>query len=188
MSIEDRTRWDEKHRRPATLSARASLLAMPGAASPSALALDLACGQGRHALALERAGYLVVAMDASREALRRTVEAFDAAGPGKRDRVFPVQADADAWPFAVEAFDAIVQVDFLDRALFPSIAGSLRPGGLLLIDTFLDQGRPNVEGPSRPAFLLSPGELAAAFSGLQILRCDEIRGDTARGILLARKP
>jgi SAM-dependent methyltransferase len=188
MSIEDRTRWDGKHRRVAPLSPRASVLAMPRAASPSALALDLACGQGRHALALERAGYLVVAMDASRQALQRTVEAFDAAGPGGQDRVLPVQADADAWPFAAEAFHAIVQVDFLDRALFPFMAGSLRRGGLLLVDTFLDQGRPNAEGPSRPAFLLSPGELAGAFPGLHILRCDELRGDTARGILLARKP
>lgn len=188
MSIDDRTRWDEKHRRASALTPRDSVLAIPRAQSPDALALDLACGQGRHALALAAAGYRVVAMDGSREGLRRTVEAGAASATGGPDRLLPLQADADAWPFADDCFDAIVQVDFLDRALFPWMARSLRRDGMLLIDTFLDQGRPNAEGPSRPDFLLAPGELARAFPGLRILRCDEVRGETARGMLLARKP
>lgn len=188
MSIEDRNRWDEKHRRAHALNPRASVLALPRASSPQALALDLGCGQGRHALVLLEAGYRVVAMDASRQALQRTIEACAAAGGEHRHSLLPVQADADAWPFANGSFDVIVQVDFLDRALFPALSGSLRPGGLLLIDTFLDQGRPNAEGPSRSAFLLRPGELPAAFAHLHIVRYEETRGDTARGVLLASRP
>lgn len=182
MSIEDRTRWDQRHLRASPLRPRESVLALPRAASPDSLALDLACGQGRHALALERAGYRVVAMDASREALLRTREA------GPEARVHLLQADADAWPFAPACFDLVVQVDFLDRSLFPAMRDSLRPGGLLLLDTFLDQGRPNAEGPSRPDFLLSPGELPRAFSELEVLRYEEVRGDSARACLLAKKP
>lgn len=185
MSIEDRTRWDEKHRRAATagtLTARPSVLSLPRPVAPGRVALDLACGQGRHALALREAGWLVIAMDASGEALRRTREAC---GPG--GGVLAVQADADAWPFAPASFDLVVQVDFLDRSLFPAMKDSLRSGGLLLVDTFLDQGRLNAEGPSRPAFLLAPGELALAFGDLEILRLEEVRGESARGCLLARK-
>jgi SAM-dependent methyltransferase len=105
----------------------------------------------------------------------------------EEDNLLPVQADADAWPFAASAFDLVVQVDFLDRSLFAPLRDSLCRGGLLLIDTFLDQGRRNLEGPSRPDFLLAAGELPRAFADFELLRYDERRGDSARATLLARK-
>jgi SAM-dependent methyltransferase len=184
MSIEDRQRWEEKHRRGGALTARESVLALPRASSPDALALDLACGRGRHSLALEHAGYRVVAMDASRQGLLRIRESCEET---RGARIHAVLADTDAWPFAAQAFDLIVQVDFLDRSLFPQMKASLGHAGLLLIDTFLNQGRPNAEGPSRPMFLLAPGELRAAFSDFDVLHYGETAGESARGCLLARK-
>ena len=180
MSIEDRKRWDQKHERPSSVSARASVLALPHANRAGCLALDLACGQGRHSAVLQRLGYDVVAMDVSRAGLSyaRT------AAPG----AMLVQADVDAWPFARESFDLVVQVDFLERRIFPELVASLRPGGALLLDTFLHHGRPNTEGPSNPAFLLRPGELREAFVELRIDRYEETAGDTARASMLARKP
>lgn len=183
MSIHDRQRWDEKHRAAAALTARASVLALPAATPRDALALDLACGQGRHCVALARAGYRVVAMDVSMQALRH-LPAAAVQGGGEP---MPVQADADAWPFAVNSFDLVVQVDFLDRRLFEAIRSSLRDGGLLLIDTFLDQGCRNADGPSNPDFLLVPGELPRTFADFDVLRDEETRGETARALLLARK-
>jgi tellurite methyltransferase len=179
MSIEDRTRWEEKHRRVSALKPRASVQALPPAAA-GALALDVACGQGRHSAALREAGYEVVAMDVASAALEHTRRTASGA--------MLVQGDADAWPFAAGAFDLIVQVDFLERRLFANLEQSLKRGGLLLIETFLDQGRPNAEGPSNPAFLLRRGELAEAFGELRIERYDEKEGDTARATFLARKP
>jgi tellurite methyltransferase len=179
MSIEDRTRWEEKHRRASSLSARASVLALPPAPRSGALALDLACGQGRHTAALLDAGYDVVAMDVARAALLHTREAARGA--------MLVQADADTWPFATESFDLVVQVDFLERRLFPVLADSLHRGGLLLIDTFLDQGRPNAEGPSNPHFLLRRAELKEAFPAFDVERYEETTGPTARASMLARK-
>lgn len=183
MSIEDRKRWDERHREPSGLKPRACVESFPPARGPRSLALDLACGQGRHAAALARLGYLVVAMDVSMHALRHALEASS----GSAGRVLALQADADDWPFAPAAFDAVVQVDFLDRRLLPCLDASLASGGLLLVETFLDQGTPNREGPSSPAFLLSPGELPRAFEGYEILRYEEIRGETGRASMLARK-
>jgi tellurite methyltransferase len=180
MSIEDRTRWEEKHRRASSLRPRASVLALPRAARAGMLALDVACGQGRHSAALREKGYDVIAMDVARTGLGHALRT----APGS----MPVQADTDAWPFAPESFDVVVQVDFLERRLFPVLACSLRRGGLLLVDTFLDQGRPNAEGPSNPAFVLRRGELREAFRGLHVDRCEETEGETARASLLARKP
>jgi tellurite methyltransferase len=182
MSIQDRERWDERHRHVHTLSARASVTALPAATTARSRALDLACGQGRHTLALRALGYSVVAMDVSRRALANLMQNVS----GDR-QVLAVAADADAWPFAPSSFDLVVQVDFLDRRLFPVLPAALRPGGLLLVDTFLDCGRRNAEGPSSADFLLKPGELASAFRDLEPLRYEERTGDTARAVLLARR-
>ncbi len=98
-----------------------------------------------------------------------------------------VEADVDDWCFREAVFDLVVQVDFLDRRLFPRLRDCLRPGGLLLIDTFLDGGKPNAEGPSNTAFLLAPGEILAAFADFDILLYEEKRSATSRATLLARK-
>lgn len=183
MSIQDRERWDRRHAVASALTPRASVLALPVASRPDALALDLACGQGRHAAVLADKGYRVVAMDVSIVALRHARARVESA----TERFCAVQADAEAWPFAPSCLDLVVQVDFLERALLASIVESLAPGGLLLIDTFLDQGRPNEEGPSNAAFLLQPGELPRALPALRVVRYHETRGATARATLLARK-
>lgn len=185
MSIEDREHWEVRHQTASTLTPLSSVASLPPAGAPGKLALDLACGQGRHSAVLALAGYLVVALDVSRHALRHLRAHLP---PVSVPRVFAVQSDTDAWPFAPSCFDLIVQADFLDRRLFPTLAASLRPGGLLLIDTFLDQGRKNAHGPSRAEFLLAPGELRCAFTDLEAVQYTELRGDTARATFLARKP
>lgn len=182
MSSEDRRRWEERHRERARLTPRESVLSLPRAARPGAVALDLACGQGRHTAALAAAGYRVVAMDIASTAL-----AHSRATAPHDNTVLYVQADVDAWPFAADAFDLVVQVDFLERKLFADLRRSVRRGGLLLIDTFLDQGRPNAEGPSRPEFLLKAGELRSAFDDFDVVRNDEVRGDTARAVFVGRR-
>ncbi len=164
------------------LEARDTVLSVPRAGCTDALALDIACGQGRHARVLRAAGYRVIAMDVSGRALRHA-----RAGAPNDDDLLLVQADVEAWPLRPDSVDLLVQVDFLERRLFPAIRRTLRRGGLLLLDTFLDVGRPNLEGPSNPDYLLRPGELAASFADFEILRSAETEGETARSMLLARK-
>jgi len=184
MSLEDRQRWDQRHRSASALTPRESVLAVPRAPRVDAHALDLACGQGRHIAPLCDAGYRVVAMDIAMTALAHARAALT---PGSKARTLAVQADVDFWPFAPAVFDLIVQVDFLDRSLFPYLRDSLRAGGLLLIDTFLDQGTRNAAGPSRTEYLLAESELPQAFADFELLRYDETHGATARGTFLGRK-
>lgn len=150
-----------------------------------ALALDVACGQGRHTMALLEAGYRVVAADIARTALewldRRLPEAA---------RAFLVEADLDTWPFADEAFDLIVMFDFLDRTLLRHIRSSVKPGGLLLIDTFLHDPSSDTSrsGPSNPDYLLRAGELDRLFANWTVLERKTFRCEGMRDAILARRP
>ena len=58
--------------------------------------------------------------------------------------------------------------NYLWRPLWPWVLGAVRPGGLLLYETFA-RGNETVGRPSRPDFLLEPGELLAVCSGWRVL-------------------
>ena len=121
---------------------------------PRALALDLACGTGRHSLALARAGFKVVAIDYAEASLR----ALQTTARAERLPIWPLAADLSTFPLRRNRFDAILNVNFLDRALVPRLIGALRPGGALLFDTFLiDQAATG--HPRNPDFMLRHYEL-----------------------------
>lgn len=153
--------------------------------------LDLACGEGRYALATAALGIPCVAMDRSAPALRSLAgRARPRALPA-----WPVRADLET-PHGIPArpgvFGAVLVFRFLYRPLAPAIADALRPGGLLLYETFTLQQREAPYGPKNPAFLLEPGELAALFAGLEILSSSEgwTAGPRPEALarLAARKP
>lgn len=137
--------------------------------------LDLACGHGRHTRWFAARGHPVVSLDRSPQALASLAElAANADGPP----VQLVQADIEnqAWPLladgAPRTFDGVVVTNYLWRALFPTIVRSLAPGGVLLYETFA-HGNASVGKPSRPDFLLQPGELLQACAGLRIVAFED---------------
>ena len=145
--------------------------------------LDLACGEGRYALATAALGIPCVAMDRSAPALRSLAgRARPRALPA-----WPVRADLET-PHGIPArpgvFGAVLVFRFLYRPLAPAIADALRPGGLLLYETFTHRQRELGQGPVNPAFLLDEGELPRLFPGLEVLCYEE--GLLAS--LAARKP
>ncbi len=163
MSEPRRPDWDERHRGQPPGEAEPFLVAMFARIPRGAEVLDVAAGRGRNALALARSGMQVVAVDRSPEAIR----ILAAAARTARLAIWPVVANLDSFHFKDESFDAIVNINFLDRALFPKFARALRPGGILIADTFLvDQAA--IAHPSDPRFLLNHGELRALASGLEI--------------------
>jgi len=89
----------------------------------------------------------------------------------------PVQAevvDLETGPadLGAAACDLIVVVHYLHRPLFPALLRALRPGGLLVYETFtVEQARRG--HPRRPEFLLLPGELPRRVAPLQVLRSRE---------------
>ncbi|WJF91390.1 class I SAM-dependent methyltransferase [Paraburkholderia bonniea] len=119
--------------------------------------LDLASGAGRHAHWFAARGHPVVALDRDATALE--------SARGERIETRVVDLEQAAWPLPPEAkFAAVVVTHYLHRPLFPSILHALAPGGVLIYETFA-QGNETVGKPSRPAFLLAPGELLEVVRG-----------------------
>jgi SAM-dependent methyltransferase len=119
-------------------------------------ALDLACGNGRHARYLRTLGHDVVAVDIDLKGVRDL-----AATSG----VQLLQADLEGedWPFQAGQFDAIVVSNYLHRPHFPHLISSLAPDGLLIFETFA-AGNEKYGRPRNPDYLLQPNELLDAFA------------------------
>ena len=62
--------------------------------------------------------------------------------------------------------------NYLWRPLLPTLLDSLAPGGVLIYETFA-QGNETVGKPSRPDFLLRPGELLALCRGLRVVAFED---------------
>lgn len=125
--------------------------------------LDVACGHGRHLRWFAQRGHAVTGVD-------RSPEAIAAVQPLGR----AVLADIEngPWPFDGERFDAVVVTNYLWRPLLPRIVDSVAEGGVLLYETFA-AGNESVGKPSRPDFLLQPGELLQACQGLHIVAYED---------------
>jgi SAM-dependent methyltransferase len=113
--------------------------------------LDVAAGQGRHALFFAQRGARALAVDRDAAALATLAGA-------QRVETRVADLEQGAWPFAGERFDAIVVVHYLHRALLPALLDALAGDGVLLYETFA-RGNAAYGKPSNPAFLLEPGEL-----------------------------
>ena len=74
----------------------------------------------------------------------------------------------DAWPLTGRSFDGVVVTNYLWRPLWPLILNSVKPGGVLLYETFA-QGNEAYGKPSRPDFLLAPAELLQVCAGWNIV-------------------
>lgn len=125
--------------------------------------LDLACGGGRHVRWFAERGHAVTAVDRDSAALdtlagiAQTVEADIENGP---------------WPLAGRQFAAVIVTNYLWRPLFARIGACVAPGGVLLHETFA-QGNETVGKPSRPDFLLAPGELLRAYGELRTVAFED---------------
>lgn len=77
-----------------------------------------------------------------------------------------------AWPLAGRQFDAVVVTNYLWRPLMATLLASLIPGGVLIYETFAS-GNETVGKPSRPDFLLQPGELLDVCKSLRVVAYED---------------
>jgi SAM-dependent methyltransferase len=132
----------------------------------SGVVLDVACGQGRHARWFHARNHRLVLVDRSQAAIESI------AIPAQTCETVVADIENGPWPFAGRQFDAVVVTNYLWRPLLPTLLGSLAPGGVLIYETFT-QGNETVGKPSRPDFLLRPGELLEVCRGLRVVAFED---------------
>ena len=140
--------------------------------------LDVACGRGRHSRWFHALGHRVTALD-------RSAEAIAAIGlPAERFQTVLADIEGGPWPLDGRQFEAVVVTNYLWRPLLPTLLASLAPGGVLIYETFA-AGNETVGKPSRPDFLLQPGELLQLCQSLRTVAYEDgfetaLAGTTAR--------
>lgn len=166
---------------PATLWRPSPFLASLVGHLPRGKALDLAAGAGREAVYLAQHGFTVEAWDHAPEALERAAALAARCGVRIRTRVVDLERTGASLPQG--CFNLVTVFRFLHRPLLPAIERALAPGGHLVYETFR-RGQERHGRPTHPRFLFWPGELAAAFPGLEVLHYEE--SDPPGGPIMAR--
>ena len=113
--------------------------------------LDVACGRGRHARYFAERGARVTAVDRDAEALTALADVANVLTEAR-------DLEGAPWPYAAASFDAVLVCNYLWRPALSDLLDTVRPGGVLLYETFM-VGNEVYGKPSRPDFLLRPNEL-----------------------------
>nr|WP_145546329.1 class I SAM-dependent methyltransferase [Variovorax boronicumulans] len=135
--------------------------------APGGHVLDLACGPGRHAYWLHAQGFAVTAVDRAPEAMASLAPLATAGA-----EVLQAELEGGPWPLAGRRFDAVVVTNYLWRPRLAEVVAAVGPGGVLVYETFA-LGNETVGRPSRPEFLLRPGELLRAAADLRVVAYED---------------
>lgn len=137
---------------------------------PGARVLDLACGEGRHALAAAALGAHALGVDRDSDKLATARDTAAIRGLKAEFRCVDLEGP---WPdFGV--FDVVLVFNYLDRARMPQVINCVAPGGVLIMETFLAQQRELGWGPSAPEHLLRPGEVTQLVRPLEVVHGREV--------------
>lgn len=177
--------WDQRYAENRQWSAEPNaLVAQLLADLPPGNAVDLAAGEGRHALWLADRGWRVTAVDFSAVGLDR------GRGQPGADRVTWVTEDVLGWS-ATEGSQDLVMVIYLHlpepetTALFTRAVSWLRPGGrLLVLGHDVDNIAHGVGGPQEPSILHSVRRLGPVAALLDVDRLEQVRRETPAGTAL----
>lgn len=175
--------WDRKYAEKEQLWAVTPNRTFAGEAAdlPPKSALDLACGEGRHAIWLAERGWRVTAVDFSDVAIGK------ARVRAAREGVEVDFRTVDLLEFEPEehVFD-LVLVLFLQlpaderRLVLGRAARALAPGGtFLLVGHDLANLAEGAGGPSDPAVLYTPEDVVAELPGLEIEKAERVLRDVA---------
>ena len=133
---------------------------------PKGTVLDVACGHGRHAYYFHQLNHPVTLVDQAQEAIESiAIEAHFC-------EKMVSDIENSSWPFAGRQFDAVVVTNYLWRPLMPNLLNSLAKNGVLIYETFAT-GNETVGKPSRPDFLLQPGELLQICKDLRVVAFED---------------
>lgn len=152
---------------------------------PRGRALDIALGSGQNAIYLAKLGFEVEGVDSSPEAIEEALALAREEGVSIKTRV----EDLEKIPYFEEgAYDLVICFNYLQRSLMPQMKNWVKPGGMLVYETFIVDhvlfGKPR-----NPDHLLRHNELLHIFRDFRVLRYREgiFGGEKAIASIIAQK-
>ena len=152
---------------------------------PRGRVLDIAMGSGRNAFYLAKMGFSVEGVEISHGTIEEALAHAREEGVTLQARV----ADLETMPhFEEGAYDLVICFNYLQRSLMPCIKEWLKPGGMLVYETFIVD-HAQFGRPRNPAHLLRHNELLRIFRDFRVLRYREGIFEDRKAIasLLAQK-
>lgn len=139
-------------------------------------ALDLACGEGRHAIALAELGWSVTGVDFSEVAIARARKRAAEANVDvdfRRDDLLAFEPEAGTYDLVVVIFLQLPAVE--RRRVLERAANAVAPGGtFLLVGHDTSNASEGVGGPSDVSVLYTPDEIAGELPGLEIEKAERV--------------
>ncbi len=151
---------------------------------PKGSVLDLAMGEGRNGVFLATKGFRVLGLDVSEVGLRKAHRLADEF----KTEIETEVVDLEQTELPADEYDVVLMTYYLQRDLFPQIKRALKPGGVVVIETY-HEGHRKLRPTFPEQYLLKEHELLEVFGDFEILvyqhRDD---GESAVASILARKP
>ena len=161
---EDKKKWNEKYANNPKDDKVSSLLEKYTNQASIGQALDIACGSGRNTNFLHAKGFEIDAIDISDIALNKIINS---------PTINKIDTDLDKYHIAPNKYDLIVNTNYLNRRLVSQIKDGLKPGGVLIFETFmLAHGEFKIPTMNLD-YLLRKNELLHSFIGLDIIYYEE---------------
>ena len=188
MSQTDALKWNERYRLGAEAAfdrPREFLVAQAQHLPRQGIALDMAMGLGGNAGFLIERGLRVIGVDISEVGVQRARRRWP--------QLEAAVIDLETYPWPAGSFDVILNFYYCQRSLWPRYRSALKPGGVLILETLLQEPqrqRPDVNHD----YLLRPGELRQAFAAWVVLFYREgwiemtDRAPRAVASMVARRP
>ena len=142
---------------------------------PKGIILDVATGHGRNAFYLASQGYSVVGVDRDGDALHFIDQK---AKELKLSDLTTLRQDLeedsiDSLNLGMNKYDGILVFFYLHRPLFPALIRALKPGGMLVYETFLIDNHTIHGHPRRQEFCLQHNELLQLTNTLRVIHYAE---------------
>lgn len=182
----DRRHWDRMFKRQAYVFGKepSALLRSHVEKLPLGRALDIAMGEGRNAVFLAKKGFDVEGVDLSEVALKKARRL----AKENRVRITAINADLNHYAIAPDAYQVILNIDYLQRSLLPQIKRGLKRGGVVVFEVGVVLAGQTDAGSEH--FHLQPGELRKAFEDFEVLHYSEgasTPGEPPKARLVGRK-
>ena len=153
---------------------------------PKGNTLDIAMGEGRNALYLAAQGFEVEGLEKDEQAIAACLAAAKSGGL----KLIARTVDLENYQLTRDRYDLMICFYYLQRSLIPRIKESLKPGGMVVYETFLIDNHLQFGHPKHREYCFEHNELLNFFRDFRVLYYREgmIEDRLAAAQIIAQKP